>query len=319
VWEVLGIARTTDKAAIRRAYAAKLRSIDSDRDPAAFIQIRQAYEAALAWSSRPKARMTAVVERAKAAEEEPSAEPMLETGPGPQPAPLPEPARRPVAAPPAEALLTPGEEDIAAFADFEKAIAEKRTRDAARMLDRLVARGLIGLGSERLLLYRLAELAVHDFSLSAAEFALLIRKLGYADIPPGRDDTADLRRKVGFRLTADAWLQHLQATAAKRAWGKVRDDVRIARLFLGRRGLWRKFAGLKNGRMLRFIEEYQRHLPWMSDPLDAGRMERIDARYKKLYRRWRRRERIYGILALSLVILIFLNYIRLAILGELKW
>ena len=54
MWEVLGIARTTDKVAIRRAYAAKLRSIDSDRDPAAFIQVRQAYEAALAWSNRPK-------------------------------------------------------------------------------------------------------------------------------------------------------------------------------------------------------------------------------------------------------------------------
>jgi hypothetical protein len=49
-WAVLGIAPTEDKRAIKRAYAAKLKATDVDKDPKAFIALRQALDEAT-WDS----------------------------------------------------------------------------------------------------------------------------------------------------------------------------------------------------------------------------------------------------------------------------
>lgn len=45
-WAVLGIAPTEDKRAIKRAYAARLKATDVDKDPKAFIALRQALDEA---------------------------------------------------------------------------------------------------------------------------------------------------------------------------------------------------------------------------------------------------------------------------------
>lgn len=47
-WRALGVEPTTDQAAIRRAYAERLRALDVDADPAGFARLREAREAALA-------------------------------------------------------------------------------------------------------------------------------------------------------------------------------------------------------------------------------------------------------------------------------
>jgi hypothetical protein len=49
-WQTLGIERTGDIVTIRRAYARKLKAIDPEVDPAAFIALREARDMALGWA-----------------------------------------------------------------------------------------------------------------------------------------------------------------------------------------------------------------------------------------------------------------------------
>lgn len=55
MWKTLGIDPTDDARQVRAAYARKLKAIDREHDPAAFIALRKAYERALAGAGRPQA------------------------------------------------------------------------------------------------------------------------------------------------------------------------------------------------------------------------------------------------------------------------
>jgi len=56
VWDILGIAMTFDERAIKRAYAAKLRIHSPEADPAGYMKLREAYEAAKRYAERMRER-----------------------------------------------------------------------------------------------------------------------------------------------------------------------------------------------------------------------------------------------------------------------
>ncbi|HWT12915.1 MAG TPA: hypothetical protein VN231_09195 [Allosphingosinicella sp.] len=99
VWKRLGIAPTDDARAIKKAYSARLKEIDPDSEPQAFIALRDARDAALAGfgSSGPAPAVepvrprTAGITRPEADRDVPASPGPKPEGPGRRPEPGPKP------------------------------------------------------------------------------------------------------------------------------------------------------------------------------------------------------------------------------------
>ncbi len=50
IWEILGLEPTRDISTIKRAYAQKARICHPEEDPEGFMELREAYQAALDWA-----------------------------------------------------------------------------------------------------------------------------------------------------------------------------------------------------------------------------------------------------------------------------
>lgn len=56
IWEILGIAETSDKVAIKKAFAAKVKEIHPAEHPEEYMQLQEAYQWALKYADRIKSR-----------------------------------------------------------------------------------------------------------------------------------------------------------------------------------------------------------------------------------------------------------------------
>ena len=72
-WKTLGIAPTGDEAAIKKAYAARIREYRPDRDPEGFRAVRAAYEEALRLRAYIRPHHEKKMQRRRAAEAAPDA------------------------------------------------------------------------------------------------------------------------------------------------------------------------------------------------------------------------------------------------------
>lgn len=217
-WTVLEIAPGAATDAIRRAYVARLKAIDVDADPAAFMRLREAYDAAL--------------DDAAPVEPEIDVEPLLR-------GPTLEPRSDPYVAPPTEKVVPQRTIDApygalsAASAAFETLIEAGATREAAALLERILAQGIVPLGREDAFVRTLTACALADHAISADELSAIATTF-HADQAAERADALRWRA----RIESDA----ARGNGFRGAWARYgRSRTRVARALvtcMTRHDLW---------------------------------------------------------------------------------
>ncbi len=217
MWDELGIDPCNDPKAIRRAYAARLKKLDPDKDPAAFTRLREALEWALAETGDAAAQQFRP-NRARPLDPEAVRDALddLEE-------PFPQAARdesRNHGRPVSDALAV---NDIAVDADstsldaaasdralldaLESALGRRDATAAMALFYSAAATGAVPLHDAPAVLHRLFALVVEDTAVERAAFRDLARTFGW-DRPahePGA--TPELRQRVLARLAAEDWYE----------------------------------------------------------------------------------------------------------------
>jgi hypothetical protein len=211
MWQELEIERTTDARVVRRAYAAKLRRLDVDSDPAAFGRLRAAYESALAHCARALSPHLApspladtdglfdggeVDDREYAAGRKLTSEDVL----------------------PAE--LAEAEDDrTRVLGEIAALLKTQQTGAAADLLNAALARGDIGLRESHDAIDWVMASVVADTSLSAAAYAEILQTFGWdKDLKVGERLTPG--RRAAFARKAEYWYLELEKLADEPvSWG----------------------------------------------------------------------------------------------------
>jgi hypothetical protein len=246
MWDVLAIAPTDDPKAIRRAYAARLKQIDPDRERETFARLRQALEWALACAKetpRPAPPRPAPAQDPAPADR-PRPPVKDEIAPAPQahkdvrvvptgPAALPQPATSPATKGPPERA-----DERALLIALESALQRGDAREAAPLYVRAAATGALPLGDAERALARLFAVALEDRTFDGAAFRPLARSFGWDRPELDSPMTSEVRRRVTARLAAEEWYDRLVEVADSRRWGFRRTRSRVPRLVLRRMRGW---------------------------------------------------------------------------------
>ena len=319
MWDVLAIAPTDDPKTIRRAYAARLKQIDPDRDRETFVRLRQALEWALASARmpprRPPPELEAAREPAAADEQVPSMAPgaALELEPHDEIQVFPRepvPASSQPAAPPVPAMLDERANERALLIGLESALQRGDGREAAQLYVRAAATGALPLGETERMLARLFAVALEDPKIDGAAFRELARSFGWDRPEFDSAVVSEVRQRVTARLAAEAWYDGLVRTAGSRWLWFPRSKSRVARLLLRR---IRGFGLLRIDRpALRATLDFLKpHAVWLRDRSPPEWVAELE-------RRMRRRELIAYTAALVLVGFLLLDLVFVVISSQIE-
>ena len=279
IWAVLGLEATTDTAAIRRAYRARLREIDIDRNTASFIALRQAFEDALQWSpgdaeSYPdESEELADGEYADFASD---AETLTDEA---------EPECAADAAPGADQFHA-NSRDRMLIEAFDLAVKERKASEAEPIFNAIMARGIAGIGDESEFIRRFVATAVEDMSFPVVRLENLAGRFIAQGFYGRSDGFASLRADVLKRVEADKWHSALCRDADKswRPFGRNRRIRRVARLLLKRR--WQSvFLRIHGVTLDQALDQYHHHAGWIGAGMDSHWIAGIERRRKRQIRR----------------------------------
>jgi len=290
MWDELGISPTDDAKVIRRAYAARLKRLDPDRDREAFAQLRRALEWALAAAaarataaahpSPGRPRATSARERASATRDlmaadwarhqvrVPAAHPLA----GPDDPPLPAGA----------CLRVDRAQDRAVLSEMDAALQRRDARAAAELYFRAAAGGALPLGSTEHMLARLLAVALADPALDPAGFRALARSVGWDRPELDSELVSEVRRRVGARLAAEDFYDEVVAIAERSKPGVSRYGARTGKVMLRRIRGWGLFR-INREALAANLDRLEPHAAWLADRIDP-------AWVATLRRRLRRRE-----------------------------
>jgi hypothetical protein len=299
MWDELGIAPCDDPKAIRRAYAARLKTLDPDRDPQAFARLRHAFEQALSAAGRdPRPAAASQPPAAPEREADPAAEHSVTTEPEGD-ADSGASTAAPSAASPVDRTRTehiaaeenfqswipsPDHDDIrdqALLIALDAVLRRREASEATTLFYRASATGALSLERGPDVIERLLAVAVDDKNLGAAAFRHLARTVG-VDTKARTPIASALRQRVLARLAAEDWYEDLVAKA-ERKWRKgkaARRQTKIARLLLGRIGRhWQPrvdMAALKS-----WLAQYKPHAGWLGDRIDPAWIVKLEGRVRR--------------------------------------
>jgi hypothetical protein len=241
VWDILGIAPTSEETTIRSAYAAVLKRVRPDEDPEGFRKLRGAYEAALRGATRqgPAQKAPAVQD--------------------PEPASAPEPR-------PAQAAL--GLEQRAAAL-----IRERDTGAAAALLLATRGENTLPLGPWMRLADLLALRLAQDPAIPEPHVERIATDFGWYG--PGAQPPTPIVKALRARIDAARWIAIVRANAAKwtRFFGNDKSAASAMLLGSGRLGL----TGLlpPYSELVTLLSGLQAHGSWAARSLNGDRVARL--------------------------------------------
>lgn len=299
MWDVLGLEPTTDQGAVRKAYAARLKQIDIDRDPSAFIRLRQAYEGCLNWQEPAPVSQQAP----SGGRDQTSTTAAVAEGPPPS---------------------------AAGFqAAFDRALSQGRFLPLVDLYREGLVAGSIPLGQEAAAHAAVVAVGAKDLHTPFADVQRFAEDHAWGRQRPGwRRKGEEYGEAYAARLEAEDWFAGQLVLSRQRPdWFSIAvwfftwpslgaAPPRLAKTLLGQLAPWR--LSEDDAPLLKAaLDAWRRHAPYLGERFDPEHAQRLDKRLAFLTRKgfwmnnWRFVRWLLG-LALRLNIALFLFFVAVA-------